>query len=128
MDKRRKISTSIALSPWASEYVDQWKELGFTGMSDLVQQALTEHRIHAEMREYKDKLMQVYEALLKTDTGRDLLKAIPKTQESKIQALKEKGMAHVELGELNEAMKCFEEAKKLEENKEDIYERKTVYE
>ena len=112
---RRKTTISVGLSQHVVKGIDKSLEEGeYSGQSDLVQVALTEHFLIEDYRKREDKLMSVYRALLKTDEGRQALLELPQDRASKIKALKDKGMACVELGDLDEAMKCFEQAKELE--------------
>jgi Arc/MetJ-type ribon-helix-helix transcriptional regulator len=115
---RRKISLSTSLSPKIGTKIDNAMEAGgYASQSDLLQIALTEYFTREEIREYQDKLIAVYQKLVKEEEGRKLLDGIPKDLATRIEALKKKGMACVELGEFDEAEKCFAKAKELESGK-----------
>lgn len=122
---QRKPTLSITLSPEIVGYVDRVKDQ-YMGQSGLAEAALVEFRAMEEMRCYRDKLMIVYEKLLENDVGRTFLEEMPSSKFIKIEALRKKGMACVELGDLDEAMKCFEQAKDLEGSAEGPATRKVI--
>jgi Arc/MetJ-type ribon-helix-helix transcriptional regulator len=112
---RRKVALSTSISPKIGKRIDNAMESGdYASQSDLLQIALSEYFTREEIREHQDKLIAVYRRLLEDDEGRRLLKDWPKDKATQIESLKKKGMACVELGDLDEAMKCFAKAKELE--------------
>lgn len=100
----------------------------YASQSDLIQIALTEYFVREEIREYQNKLINVYTKLLEDENGRKLLMNIPYDKSTQVEALKKRGMACVELGDLDEAMKCFAKAKELEEKESSEFTRKVVIE
>lgn len=113
---RRKVQVNATLSPILAKKIDEGVESEkYSSQSDLVSMALTEYFVREEIREYQDRLVTVYQKLLDDETGRKLLKEMPGDKTIQIEALKKKGVACVELGDLEEAMKCFTKAKELEE-------------
>lgn len=112
---RRKVSISTSMSPKIGQKLDSAMATGdYSSQSDLLQIALSEYFVREEIREYQDKLVDVYQRLLEDDAGLVLLKGLPKDKTTQIEALKNRGIACVELGDLDEAMKCFAKAKELE--------------
>ncbi|WP_048180558.1 tetratricopeptide repeat protein [Methanosarcina siciliae] len=113
--QRRKTTISVGLSPWVIQNLDRsLKDEKYAGQSDLVSIALIEHFIREEIRERDEKLIAIYQMLLQTDEGKKALSGMQIKERDKIEALKKKGIACVELGDLDEAMKCFAKAKELE--------------
>lgn len=113
---RRKVQVNATLSPILAKKIDEGVESEkYSSQSDLVSMALTEYFVREEIREYQDRLVTVYQKLLEDETGRKLLKEMPGDKTTQIEALKKKGVACVELGDLEEAMKCFARAQELEE-------------
>ena len=113
----RKVSLSTSISPKIGKKIDNAMDGGdYASQSDLLQIALSEYFTREEIREHQDKLITVYQRLLEDDEGRRLLKDWPKDKATQIEALKKKGIVCVELGDLDEAMRCFAKAKGLESN------------
>ena len=117
---RRKTTISVGLSPWVIENIDRsLKEEKYAGQSDLVSIALTEHFLMEEIRRRDEKLVEIYHMLLQSEEGKAILSGMQKNTLETIDALKKRGVTCVELGDLDEAMKCFAKAKELE-GKDDL--------
>lgn len=133
--QRRKTTISVGLSPWVIRNIDRsLNDEKYAGQSDLVSIALTEHFLLEEIRTRDEKLIEIYQAMLQSDEGKKILSMMQKNEQETVSALKKRGLACVELGDLDEAMKCFEKAKELEgkgngsEELSDTFTRKVVIE
>lgn len=113
--KRIKKTISAGVSPYVLENIDkalQRKE--YAGQSDLISIALIEHFEKEEIKKRDEKLIEVYQALLQSEEGKRILSTIKISEHEEIEALKKRGIACVELGDLDEAIKWFTKAKELE--------------
>ena len=77
---------------------------------------MAEFVFHEDRRAQYQKLVNICEQLLKSEYGRAALKEHSQTPMDEVGALKQNGIACVELGELDETIKCFEKAKELEKS------------
>jgi len=121
--QRRKTTISVGLSPWVIKNLDNsLKDEKYSGQSDLVAIALTEHFLLEEIRSRDEKLIEIYTALLQSDEGKKILAKMQKSKRETIEAMKKRGVACVDLGDLDEAIKWFTRAKELEEKEQESIE------
>lgn len=114
---RRKSTVHATVSPILAKKLDEGTESEkYSSQSDLVSIALTEYFVREEMREHEKKMAQLYQVLIQHDEGRALVGKIRLSTQEKIASYIKAGNALSELGEYEEAKKCFAKAKALDEN------------
>lgn len=114
---RRKVSLSTSISPKIGQRIDSaMDEGGYASQSDLLQIALSEYFTRDEIRKHEEKMIKVYERLLIDDEGRKLIEEMPQDITTQIESLKKKGVACVELGDVEGATECFAKARELEKS------------
>lgn len=115
-DGGRKETRSFGLSPGVINRIEKSVKNGdYTGKSDVANTAFIEHFLLEDQRERDEKLYKIYDLLLENTPCEAILKELQISKPGSIEALKKKGIACVELGDLEEARECFRKAKELEE-------------
>lgn len=115
MATRRKPQVNATLPPILVEKIDEGlKRKKYTSASEAVSVALSEHFTREEIRENEWKIYKIYEILIEHPEGQAILNEFEKTKEDKKDAWIRAGIAHVEVGEYEEAKICFAKAKAIE--------------
>jgi len=113
---RRKVTINFTVSPWIVEKMDSAiEEYNYAGRSDIISIALSEHLLKEDVERIDQSIPLFLSNFLSDYNSRKkILELIPENIWFRISALKKKAKACIELGELDEAQVCLNEAKKLE--------------